>query len=85
MTKELNAKTLFSRLPAKTNAFAGATTGQAMGKKESDGNNMGTFKSGATAADSNAGRTGGSNMGVTSPLRDASARGIISGKGMLTF
>jgi hypothetical protein len=34
-------------------------------------------------ADTQAGRTGG--MGITSPLKDASMRGIISGKGMLSF
>jgi len=35
-------------------------------------------------ADTNAGRSGG-NMGITSPLKEASTKGIISGKGMLSF
>lgn len=56
---------------------------QSVGKKESS-SNAGTFKQGATMAETNAARTGGS-LGITSPLKDASTKGIISGKGMLSF
>ena len=47
------------------------------------------MRTAATMGETNAGRTQGSmmqtNMGVTSPFKDAVTKGVVSGMGMLTF
>ena len=80
------ARTLIGRMTTKASQPANAT----IGKKGGDENNaQASMRTAVTMGETNANKThnsmSNSHMGVTSPFKDAMAKGVVSGMGMLTF